>query len=125
MSSSLVPSSPLEAAPPMAKIIYTHTYEAPMLATHSLLPIVAAHAGKAGVDIEMRDISLAGRIVAQFSDYLTDEQRQSDALAELGEVAQRPEANIIKLPNISASLPQLKAAITEQQAQRCALPGYT
>ncbi|HLS49511.1 MAG TPA: NADP-dependent isocitrate dehydrogenase, partial [Actinomycetaceae bacterium] len=124
MSSSLVPSSPLEAAPPMAKIIYTHTDEAPMLATHSLLPIVAAYAGKAGVDIEMRDISLAGRIVAQFSDYLTDEQRQSDALAELGELAQRPEANIIKLPNISASVPQLKAAIAELQAQGYALPDY-
>src|SRR5699024_4349829 len=73
---------------------------------------------------EMRDISLAGRIVAQFSDYLTDEQRQSDALAELGELAQRPEANIIKLPNISASVPQLKAAIAELQAQGYALPDY-
>jgi len=108
----------------MAKIIYTHTDEAPMLATHSLLPIVAAYADKAGVEIETRDISLAGRIIAQFGDYLTPEQRQSDALAELGELAQRPEANIIKLPNISASIPQLKAAIAELQSQGYALPDY-
>ena len=97
------------------KLIYTYTDEAPALATHSLLPIVEAFAGQAGVDVELRDISLAGRILAQFPDRLTDEQRVPDALAELGELAKTPEANIIKLPNISASIPQLKAAIKELQ----------
>jgi isocitrate dehydrogenase len=108
----------------MAKIIYTHTDEAPMLATYSFLPIVEAFASTAGVEVETRDISLAGRIIAVFGDYLTEEQRISDALAELGELAKKPEANIIKLPNISASVPQLKAAIAELQAQGYALPDY-
>ena len=108
----------------MAKIIYTHTDEAPMLATHSFLPIVEAFASTAGVELETRDISLAGRIIATFPDYVTEEQRISDALAELGDLAKTPEANIIKLPNISASIPQLKAAIAELQAAGYALPDY-
>ncbi|WP_430296173.1 NADP-dependent isocitrate dehydrogenase [Sinomonas sp. B1-1] len=108
----------------MATIIYTHTDEAPMLATHSFLPIVQAFASTAGIDIETRDISLAGRIIAAFGDYLTEEQRTSDALAELGALAKTPEANIIKLPNISASVPQLKAAVAELQSQGYALPDY-
>ena len=108
----------------MAKIIYTHTDEAPMLATYSFLPIVEAFASTAGVQVETRDISLAGRIIAVFGDYLTEEQRISDALAELGELAKKPESNIIKLPNISASVPQLKAAIAELQAQGYKLPDY-
>lgn len=108
----------------MAKIIYTHTDEAPMLATYSFLPVVEAFASTAGVDVETRDISLAGRIIAVFGDFLTEEQRQPDALAELGALAQTPEANIIKLPNISASIPQLKAAIAELQSQGYALPDY-
>lgn len=108
----------------MAKIIYTHTDEAPMLATYSFLPIVEAFASTAGVEVETRDISLAGRIIAVFGDYLTEEQRISDALAELGELAKKPEANIIKLPNISASVPQLKAAIAELQGLGYALPDY-
>ncbi|MGP5073654.1 NADP-dependent isocitrate dehydrogenase [Arthrobacter rhombi] len=108
----------------MAKIIYTHTDEAPMLATYSFLPVVEAFASTAGVEIETRDISLAGRIIALFGDFLTEDQRQSDALAELGALAQTPEANIIKLPNISASMPQLKAAIAELQSQGYALPDY-
>ena len=106
------------------KLIYTYTDEAPALATHSLLPIVEAFAGQAGVDIELRDISLAGRILAQFPDRLKDEQRLSDALAELGELAKTPEANIIKLPNISASIPQLKAAIKELQDAGYDVPDY-
>jgi len=97
----------------MAKIIYTHTDEAPMLATYSFLPIIEAFASTAGVEVETRDISLAGRIIAAFGDYLTEEQRLSDALAELGALAKTPEANIIKLPSGSASVPQLKAAIAE------------
>ncbi|KUM37062.1 NADP-dependent isocitrate dehydrogenase [Arthrobacter sp. EPSL27] len=108
----------------MAKIIYTHTDEAPMLATYSFLPIVEAFASTAGVEVETRDISLAGRIIAAFGDYLTEEQRVNDALAELGALAKTPEANIIKLPNISASVPQLKAAIAELQGQGYALPDY-
>jgi len=108
----------------MAKIIYTHTDEAPMLATYSFLPIIEAFASTAGVDVETRDISLAGRIIAAFGDYLTEEQRIGDALAELGELAKKPEANIIKLPNISASVPQLKAAIAELQGKGYALPDY-
>jgi isocitrate dehydrogenase len=108
----------------MAKIIYTHTDEAPMLATYSFLPIIEAFASTAGVEVETRDISLAGRIIAQFPDRLTDEQRQDDALAELGALAQRPEANIIKLPNVSASMPQLKAAVAELQSQGYDLPDY-
>ena len=105
-------------------IIYTRTDEAPLLATYSLLPIIAAYAAKAGVEVETRDISLAGRIIAQFPDRLTDEQRLDDALAELGDLAKTPEANIIKLPNISASIPQLKAAIKELQEQGFDLPSY-
>ncbi|MEL7533622.1 MAG: NADP-dependent isocitrate dehydrogenase, partial [Bacteroidota bacterium] len=108
----------------MAKIIYTKTDEAPALATYSLLPIVKAFAASAEVELETRDISLAGRIIARFPDYLTEEQRIPDALAELGELAKTPEANIIKLPNISASIPQLKAAIAELQGQGYALPDY-
>ncbi|HEX3804741.1 MAG TPA: NADP-dependent isocitrate dehydrogenase [Solirubrobacteraceae bacterium] len=106
------------------KIIYTYTDEAPALATASLLPIVSAFAAAADVDIETRDISLAGRILAQFPDRLTDEQFTHDALTELGELAKTPEANIIKLPNISASVPQLKAAIKELQGQGYDLPDY-
>lgn len=108
----------------MAKIIYTHTDEAPMLATYSFLPIVEAYASTAGVEVETRDISLAGRIIAVFGDFLTEEQRTGNALTELGELAKQPEANIIKLPNISASVPQLKAAIAELQSQGFALPDY-
>src|SRR4051794_6236772 len=106
------------------KIIYTQTDEAPALATASLLPIVQAFAAAAGVDVELRDISLAGRILAKFPDLLGDEQRVPDALAELGELARTPAANIIKLPNISASLPQLKAAIAELQDKGYAIPDY-
>ncbi|MGB5852855.1 MAG: NADP-dependent isocitrate dehydrogenase [Rhodanobacter sp.] len=107
-----------------SKIIYTLTDEAPYLATQSLLPIVAAFAGTAGVRVETRDISLAGRIIALFPERLREEQRIADDLAELGRLATTPEANIIKLPNISASMPQLKAAIRELQAQGYALPDY-
>lgn len=108
-----------------SKIIYTETDEAPRLATYSLLPIIRAFTDAAGVSVETRDISLAGRIIANFPEYLTEEQRISDALAELGELAKTPEANIIKLPNISASIPQLIAAIKELQAQGYNLPDYT
>ncbi|WP_394215201.1 NADP-dependent isocitrate dehydrogenase [Brachybacterium vulturis] len=108
----------------MARIIYTHTDEAPMLATASFLPILDAFSDTAGIEVTTRDISLAGRIVAAFSDLLPEDQRESDALAELGELAKSPEANIIKLPNISASVPQLKAAVAELQAQGVALPDY-
>ncbi len=107
-----------------SKIIYTHTDEAPMLATYSLLPIIQAYAAKAGVDVETRDISLAGRIIAAFPEWLSEEQRRPDALAELGALAKTPEANIIKLPNVSASIPQLKAAVAELQAKGYALPDY-
>jgi isocitrate dehydrogenase len=107
-----------------SRIIYTLTDEAPLLATYSFLPIVEAYAAKAGVDVDTRDISLAGRIIAQFPDRLTDEQRRDDALAELGELAKRPEANIIKLPNVSASTPQLKAAIKELQEEGYDLPDF-
>ena len=106
------------------KIIYTHTDEAPALATASLLPIVQAFAAAADVEVELRDISLAGRILAQFPELLEPEQRVPDALAELGELARTPAANIIKLPNISASLPQMKAAIGELQSQGYAIPDY-
>ena len=108
----------------MAKIIWTRTDEAPLLATYSFKPVVEAFAGTAGIDVETRDISLAGRILAQFPDRLTEEQRIDDALTELGELAKTPEANIIKLPNISASVPQLKAAIKELQEQGYDLPEY-
>lgn len=107
-----------------AKIIYTLTDEAPMLATYSFLPIVQAFTSAADVEVETKDISLAGRILANLSQYLKDEQKTADALAELGELAQKPEANIIKLPNISASIPQLNAAIAELQAHGFAVPNY-
>ena len=100
-----------------SRIIYTRTDEAPLLATYSLLPIISAYAAKAGVEVETRDISVASRILAQFG--LAD-----DALAELGDLAKTPEANIIKLPNISASIPQLKAAIKELQSQGYKVPDY-
>ncbi len=106
------------------KIIYTKTDEAPMLATYSFLPIINAFSKAAGVTVELRDISLAGRVLAVFPDYLTPEQKQPDALAELGELAKTPEANIIKLPNISASAPQLVATIKELQKQGYKLPDY-
>ncbi len=108
----------------MAKIIYTHTDEAPALATKSLLPIIQAFTSSIGVEVETRDISLAGRIISNFGEYLAADQRIGDALLELGEMAKTPEANIIKLPNISASIPQLKAAISELQTQGYALPNY-
>ena len=107
-----------------AKIIYTITDEAPALATYSLLPIIEAYTAAAGVAVETRDISLSGRILANFADLLPAEQRVSDALSELGDLAKAPDANIIKLPNISASVPQMKAAIAELQAQGYALPDY-
>ncbi|WP_316840241.1 NADP-dependent isocitrate dehydrogenase [Pedobacter gandavensis] len=107
-----------------SKIIYTKTDEAPMLATYSLLPIVQAFTASAGIDVETRDISLAGRILANFPEFLKDDQKVGDALLELGTLATTPEANIIKLPNISASIPQLVEAITELQAQGYALPNY-
>lgn len=106
----------------MAKIIWTRTDEAPLLATYSLKPVVEAFAATAGIEVETRDISLAGRILAQFPERLTEEQKVGDALAELGELAKTPEANIIKLPNISASVPQLKAAIKELQDQGYDIP---
>ncbi len=105
-------------------IIYTITDEAPALATHSLLPIIRAFTTSSNINIDTQDISLAGRIIANFSDYLTEEQRISDALSELGELAKTPEANIIKLPNISASVPQLQAVIKELQLKGYALPDY-
>ncbi len=107
-----------------SKIIYTITDEAPALATFSLLPIVEAFASAANVDVETRDISLAGRIIAHFPEYLAEDLRIGDSLAELGELAKTPEANIIKLPNISASIPQLQAAIEELKAKGYALPDY-
>ena len=106
------------------KILYTLTDEAPFLATQSLLPIVEAYTATAGIAVETRDISLSGRILALFPDYLKDDQKEADHLAELGQLATTPDANIIKLPNISASVPQLKAAIKELQDQGFALPNY-
>src|SRR5690625_3359078 len=100
----------MEARPGMAKIIYTHTDEAPMLATHSFLPIIRAFAAPAGVEVETRDISLSGRIISLFPDYLPQDKQIGDALAELGDLVNDPSANIIKLPNISASVPQLKTS---------------
>ena len=108
----------------MAKIIWTRTDEAPLLATYSLKPIVEAFASQAGIDVDTADISLAGRIISQFPERLTDEQKLDDALAQLGQLAKTPEANIIKLPNISASLVQLKKAIAELQAAGFDLPEY-
>jgi len=107
-----------------SKIYYTLTDEAPMLATHSVLPIVKAFTRSADIEIEVPDISLAGRILANFPEYLKDDQKTPDALAELGKLATKPEANIIKLPNVSASVPQLEAAIAELQKQGYALPNY-
>ena len=105
-------------------IIYTHTDEAPALATKSLLPVVNAFTNVAGVEVELRDISVAGRILATFPEALTADQRMSDDLGELGELVTRPEANVIKLPNVSASLPQLKAAIEELQSKGFNVPNY-
>ena len=107
-----------------SKIIYTITDEAPMLATFSLLPIIKSFAATANIEVENRDISLAGRIIANFPEYLKEEQKLGDALSELGALANTPEANIIKLPNISASVPQLKEAIAELQAKGYALPDF-
>ena len=107
-----------------AKIIYTKIDEAPALATYSLLPILNAFAKGTGIDFEPKDISLAGRIIANFPDNLTPAQKIPDYLAELGDLALTPEANIIKLPNISASIPQLKAAIKELQDQGYKIPDY-
>lgn len=107
-----------------SKIIYTHTDEAPALATKSLLPIVQAFAKQCGIEMETKDISLAGRILANFSSYLKPEQQIVDALAELGDLVKSPDANIIKLPNISASIPQLKATIKELQGDGYAVPNY-
>ncbi|MEO0045221.1 MAG: hypothetical protein RL705_412, partial [Bacteroidota bacterium] len=107
-----------------SKIHYTLTDEAPMLATHSFLPIVQAFTAPANIDIELRDISLADRILSNFPDYLKEDQKVSDALSELGQLATTPEANIIKLPNVSASIPQLTDAITELQSHGFAIPTY-
>src|ERR1044071_8323445 len=107
-----------------SKIIYTYTDEAPALATLSFLPIIQTFASACDVTVETSDISLAGRILAVFPDFLRPEQRIPDALTELGELAKRPEANIIKLPNISASMPQLKAAVAELQKKGYAVPAY-
>ena len=107
-----------------SKIIYTHTDEAPALATKSLLPIVKAFARTCAIEIETKDISLAGRILANFSSYLKPEQQIPDALSELGDLVKKPEANIIKLPNISASIPQLKACIKELQNAGYKIPNY-
>ena len=107
-----------------AKIIWTKVYEAPALATYSLLPIVDAFVRTADIGVETRDISLAGRIIANFPERLTPAQRIADELGELGELANKPEANIIKLPNVSASVPQLKAAIKELQARGYDIPDY-
>ena len=105
-----------------ATIIYTHTDEAPALATKSFLPIIRAFTQSADINVETSDISLAGRILALFPEYLAEEQRVPDALAQLGELVKQPDANVIKLPNISASVPQLTAAIKELQAQGYKLP---
>ena len=105
-------------------IIYTHTDEAPALATTSLLPVVNAFTRVAGVQVELRDISLSGRVLATFPEDLTPEQRVNDDLAELGQLVTRPEANVIKLPNVSASIPQLKATIEELRGKGYALPDY-
>ena len=107
-----------------AKIIYTKTDEAPALATYSLLPIIKAFTDAAGIAVETRDISLSARILANFPENLSDEQQRDDALAELGELAKTPAANIIKLPNISASIPQLHAAIKELQFHGYDIPDF-
>ncbi|MDB4091021.1 NADP-dependent isocitrate dehydrogenase, partial [Crocinitomicaceae bacterium] len=108
----------------MSKIIYTITDEAPALATKSLLPIIKAYTKAAGIEIETSDISLSGRILAKFNDFLNEDQRVVDSLVELGKLVLQPDANIIKLPNISASIPQLKAAIEELQNKGFAIPNY-
>src|ERR1700712_2794630 len=108
----------------MSKIIYTLTDEAPRLATYSFLPVIEAYAAKAGVDVETRDISLAARILSHFPECLTDAQRVPDTLADVDDLPETPEGNIIKLPNISASVPQLKAAIVELRSQGFDLPDY-
>ena len=108
----------------MSKIYYTKTDEAPALATQSFLPIVEAFTKKANIEIELKDISLAGRILANFPENLSDDQKMSDALTELGELAKTPGANIIKLPNISASIPQLQAAIKELNEHGFKVPAY-
>ena len=108
----------------MANIIYTITDEAPALATRSFLPIVKSFVGSSGIEIETKDISLAARILSTFTEFLSDDQQVEDALAELGKLVTKPEANIIKLPNISASIPQLKAAISELQSKGFAIPNY-
>ena len=107
-----------------SKIVYTLTDEAPYLATQSLLPIIQAFTAACDIEVDTADISLAGRVIANFPENLTDEQQIPDSLAELGELAKRPEANIIKLPNISASVPQLEATIEELQAKGYAIPEY-
>ena len=108
----------------MSKIVYTHTDEAPALATYSFLPIIQAFAKAAGISVETRDISLAGRVIAAFPELLNDDQKISDHLAELGEMTLLPDANIIKLPNISASIPQLQATIAELQSAGFNVPNY-
>src|SRR5260221_11448150 len=107
-----------------SKIYYTLTDEGPLLATYSFLPILKAFTKPANIEVDVPDISLAGRILANFSDYLRDDQKVPDALAELGELATKPEANIVKLPNISASVPQLEGAIAELQKQGFGVPNY-
>ena len=107
-----------------SKITWTKTDEAPMLATHSFLPIVKAFTGTAGIEVDVKDISLAARILSAFPEFLKEDQRVPDALAELGKMVVTPEANLIKLPNISASVPQLKEAIEELQGQGYDLPDY-
>src|ERR1041385_1450554 len=107
-----------------AKILYTHTDEAPALATYSLLPIIQSFTQAAGIVVETRDISLAGRILANFPDHLPPDKRRPDDLTELGELAKTPDANIIKLPNISASIPQLQGAIKELQQHGYPVPDY-
>ena len=107
-----------------SKIFYTLTDEAPLLATYSFLPIVQAFTATSDIEIESRDISLAGRIISNFPEFLKDDQKTVDALLELGQLATTPEANIIKLPNVSASVPQLKAAIAELQSHGYAVPNY-
>ena len=107
-----------------SKIIWTEIDEAPALATYSLLPIVNAFTNAAGIVVETRDISLSGRIISTFPEYLTEDQKQADELAYLGELVEKSEANVIKLPNISASIPQLKAAIKELQEKGYKLPDY-
>ncbi len=108
-----------------SKITYTLTDEAPALATYSFLPIVKAFTEQAGIEVETKDISLAGRILAVFPEYLSENQKVGNALIELGQLATTPEANIIKTPNISASVPQLKEAIKELQSQGYAIPDFT